>query len=212
MLAENDANLAALGERWRGVAQGVDDLAVLLAGERLGVGLIESGRLLHGSQGGAGEMAYLDRVEGVGNADGIALLARTWGADAVGRTQARRRSASWPVASPTPSPPRWSSPRPSGRPRRAGDILDRLATRLANVIATLGTIFNPELVVVAGAVSQSAGALLDSVNAQLPALTVTPPRVATSTLGESIVSVGAVKHALDFVLHNALDIDVARVS
>ena len=82
VLAENDANLAALGERWRGAARGVDDLAVLLAGERLGVGLIESGRLLHGSQGGAGEMAFLDRVEGVGNADGIALLARMWGAEA----------------------------------------------------------------------------------------------------------------------------------
>ena len=83
VLTENDANLAALGERWRGAAQGVDDLAVLLAGERLGAGLLESGRLLHGSQGGAGEMAFLDRVEGVGNADGIALLARTWGAEAV---------------------------------------------------------------------------------------------------------------------------------
>src|SRR6478672_1070994 len=51
VLAENDANLAALGERWHGAAQSVDDLAVLLASERLGVGLIESGRLLHGSQG-----------------------------------------------------------------------------------------------------------------------------------------------------------------
>ena len=83
VLTENDANLAALGERWRGAAQGVDDLAVLLTGERIGAGLMESGRLLHGNQGGAGEMAYLDRVEGVGNADGIALLARTWGAEAV---------------------------------------------------------------------------------------------------------------------------------
>ena len=46
-------------------------------------------------------------------------------------------------------------------------ILDRLATRLANVIATIGTVFNPELVVVAGAVSKSAGVLLDAVNEQL---------------------------------------------
>ena len=88
-------------------------------------------------------------------------------------------------------------------------ILDRLATRLANVIATIGTAFNPELVVVAGAVSQSAGVLLDAVTGQLPALTVTPPRVAASTLGESVVSVGAVKHALDYVQRNALDIDLA---
>ena len=50
VLLENDANLAALGERWRGQARGVDDVAVLLASERFGAGLMESGRLLHGSR------------------------------------------------------------------------------------------------------------------------------------------------------------------
>ncbi len=44
VLLENDANLAALGERWRGSGVGVDDLVVLLAGERLGAGVMESGR------------------------------------------------------------------------------------------------------------------------------------------------------------------------
>ncbi|MGW0770065.1 ROK family protein [Streptomyces sp. NPDC002676] len=42
VLLENDANLAASGERWRGAAQGVDDLAVLLAGDRIGAGVSSS--------------------------------------------------------------------------------------------------------------------------------------------------------------------------
>ena len=208
VLTENDANLAALGERWRGAAQGVDDLAVLLTGERIGAGLLESGRLLRGNQGGAGEMAYLDRVEGVGNADGIALLARTWGADAV---SGRAKTTIGDLANGDPTAVTaemvFSAAADGDRVARA--ILDRLATRLANVIATIGTFINPELVVVAGAVSKSAGALLDAVSEQLPALTVTPPRVAVSTLGESVVSVGAVKHALDYVQRHALDIDLA---
>ena len=208
VLTENDANLAALGERWRGAAQGVDDLAVLLTGERIGAGLLESGRLLHGNQGGAGEMAYLDRVEGVGNADGIALLARTWGAEAV---SSRTTTAIGDLANGDPAAVTaemvFSAAADGDRVARA--ILDRLATRLANVIATIGTFVNPELVVVAGAVSQSARVLLDAVSEQLPALTVTPPRVAVSTLGESVVSVGAVKHALDYVQQHALDIDLA---
>jgi predicted NBD/HSP70 family sugar kinase len=94
--------------------------------------------------------------------------------------------------------------------RVAGRILDQLATRLARVIATIATMVNPELVVIAGAVSQSAGALLDGINNQLPALTATPPRVAASTLGESVVSIGAVRLALNHVYDNALDLDVAR--
>jgi predicted NBD/HSP70 family sugar kinase len=209
VLAENDANLAALGERWRGVAQGVDDLAVLLAGERLGVGLIESGRLLHGSQGGAGEMAFLDRVVGVGNADGIGLLARTWGADAVaGSTETAIAELAGGTPHAVTAEMVFAAARQGDRVAR--DILDRLATRLATVIATLGTVFNPELLVIAGAVSKSAGALLDGINEQLPMLTVTPPRVAASTLGEGVVSIGAVKLALNHVQDNALDLDVAR--
>ena len=40
VLLENDANLAALGDRWRGAAAGVDDVVVILASERLGSGVI----------------------------------------------------------------------------------------------------------------------------------------------------------------------------
>jgi len=209
VLAENDANLAALGERWHGAAQSVDDLAVLLASERLGVGLIESGRLLHGSQGGAGEMAYLDRVEGVGNADGIAMLARMWGAEAAA---AQPETLILALADGVPGAvsAEMVFAAAARGDRVAGRILDQLATRLARVIATIATMVNPELVVIAGAVSQSAGALLDGINNQLPALTATPPRVAASTLGESVVSIGAIRLALNHVHDNALDLDVVR--
>jgi predicted NBD/HSP70 family sugar kinase len=208
VLVENDANLAALGERWRGAAQGVDNLAVLLAGERMGAGLIESGRLLHGGQGGAGEMAFLDWVEGVGNADGIALLARTWAADAI-ENHIETTLAEAHGTPPTVTAERVFDAATDGDPVAQG-ILGRLTTRLARIIAILGTAFNPDLVVIAGAVSTSAGALLAGINEQLPTLTATPPRAAVSTLGESIVSIGAVKHALDFVHDNALDIPLTQ--
>ncbi len=38
LLVDNDANLAVMAERWRGAAQGVDNVIVLLAGWRLGCG------------------------------------------------------------------------------------------------------------------------------------------------------------------------------
>jgi predicted NBD/HSP70 family sugar kinase len=172
------------------------------------VGLIESGRLLHGSQGGAGEMAFLDRVEGVGNADGIALLARTWGAQALA---ARPKTAISELAGGDPAAvsAELVFAAAAGGDRVACAIIDRLASRLAKVIATIATFLNPELVVIAGAVSHSAGALLGGIDDQLPLLTATPPRVAASLLGESAVSIGAVKLALNHVHDNALDLDVA---
>jgi predicted NBD/HSP70 family sugar kinase len=207
VLTANDANLAALGERWRGVGQGVDNLAVLLAGERLGVGLLESGRLLRGNRGGAGEMGWLDMLAGVGSAEGVAVLARSWGASAL---RGRKKTTLTGLSSGRPGDltAEMVFTAAAGGDRVALEILDRIATRMARVVAVLGTMFNPELVVLAGAVSKSTGALLNSINEKLPALTPTPPRVASSLLGESVVSVGAVRLALDHVRDHALDIDL----
>src|SRR5947208_12024751 len=56
---ENDINLAALGERWRGIARGVDDFAFLSVGTGLGAGLVLRGELHRGHHGSAGELDYV---------------------------------------------------------------------------------------------------------------------------------------------------------
>lgn len=191
VLLENDANLAALGERWRGSGVGVDDLVVLLASERLGAGIIESGRLLHGHCGATGEMGYLDMVEGVGSAAGIALLAREWFAELATDPMVEAREVFAAAAAGDPA---------------AAAVLDRLSERMARVIASVAIMVNPEQVVIGGAVAESAGALLPGITALLPRFTATVPRVTVSPLGDSIVTVGAIRHALDYVEANALDL------
>ncbi|NIK60783.1 ROK family transcriptional regulator [Kribbella shirazensis] len=207
VLLENDANLATLGEHWRGEARNVDDLVVLLAGERFGSGLMDSGRLLHGSRGGAGEMVFLKLVEGVGDTHGIARIARENGTAAVAdpgvETSLRRLATNGEVTAVQVF-----------RAAADGDkvaqgILHEIADRTARVVATLGTLFNPELVVLGGAVAEAAAALLPDLRAQLASYTSTPPRVAVSSLGDAIVSVGAVRHALNYVEQHALDLELA---
>ena len=56
---DNDINLAALGEQWRGVARGVDDFAFLSIGTGLGAGLVLHGELLRGRHGAAGELDFV---------------------------------------------------------------------------------------------------------------------------------------------------------
>ena len=58
MRIENDINLAALGERWRGVARGVDDFAFISIGTGLGAGIVLRGELHRGHNGSAGELDY----------------------------------------------------------------------------------------------------------------------------------------------------------
>jgi len=206
VLLENDANLAALGEHWRGEARDVDDLVVLLAGERFGSGLMDSGRLLHGSRGGAGEMVYLKLVEGVGDTAGIARTAREQGAKAVAdpkvKTSLRKLAGDDPVTAEL-----VFAAAEDGDTVALG-ILQHIACRTARVLATVGILFNPELIVIGGAVATAAKALLPGIETQLATFTSTPPRIAVSSLGDTIVSVGAVRHALNYVEQHALDLQL----
>ena len=62
VLLENDCNLAAVAEHWRGVAQDVDDMVFVHSGNRTSAGLLLAGRLYRGHAGGAGEIGALAQV------------------------------------------------------------------------------------------------------------------------------------------------------
>jgi len=59
VILENDANAAALGEKWMGAGRGVDDLVLLTLGTGIGGGIIIGGRVLHGHLGMAGELGHI---------------------------------------------------------------------------------------------------------------------------------------------------------
>lgn len=56
---DNDANLAAMGEHWRGACVGLHDFVFVALGTGIGMGVMAGGRLLRGARGGAGEIARL---------------------------------------------------------------------------------------------------------------------------------------------------------
>ena len=62
VVLENDANAAALGEKWMGAGREVDDLVLLTLGTGIGGGIISGGRLLRGFLGMAGELGHITVV------------------------------------------------------------------------------------------------------------------------------------------------------
>src|SRR5215472_17500914 len=58
VILENDANAAALGEKWLGVASQVDDMCMLTLGTGVGGGLVLPGKIWHGMIGMAGELGH----------------------------------------------------------------------------------------------------------------------------------------------------------
>lgn len=55
----NDANVAALGEMWKGGGQGYQNLVVVTLGTGVGSGIIIDGKLLTGAKGGGGEIGHI---------------------------------------------------------------------------------------------------------------------------------------------------------
>ena len=58
VILENDANVAALGEKWLGAAKDYDDMAMLTLGTGVGGGLVLHGSIWHGMNGMAGEFGH----------------------------------------------------------------------------------------------------------------------------------------------------------
>jgi glucokinase len=58
VVLENDANAAALGEKWMGAGRDFNDLVLLTLGTGIGGGIISGGKILHGFVGMAGELGH----------------------------------------------------------------------------------------------------------------------------------------------------------
>jgi glucokinase len=56
---ENDANVAALGEKWLGAARGAEHMAILTLGTGVGGGIVFGERIWHGMTGMAGEFGHM---------------------------------------------------------------------------------------------------------------------------------------------------------
>ncbi|WP_372593500.1 ROK family protein [Actinotalea sp.] len=205
VLADNDANLAVVGERWRGVAQGADGVILLLVEERLGAGIIDEGRIIRGGSGFAGQLEFMTLLAGVRGTRGVVPLVERL-LEEVGDADRAR-------IAPAPSDDDLATSPERGRRARVADavfvaagdgdpvaqgIVDAVADRLSRVIAVVATMLDPEIVVLACDVPRDAEALLEPVRLRLaPLMQSEPPRLVRSALGSQAVATGAVRYALD---------------
>jgi predicted NBD/HSP70 family sugar kinase len=170
---ENDVNLAALGEQWRGVARGVDDFVFLSIGTGVGAGVVLGGELHRGRHGAAGEIDFaLIAFDGV---DPAAPQVSELAAELVGRAD---------------------DPRIIFGAAREGDegarkVVAEVARRIALHIAPFAAVADIELVVLGGGIGANGDLLLDPVGRQLAEWLPFPPRLEVSTLGEAAVLTGA---------------------
>jgi glucokinase len=173
---DNDANCATYGEWWIGAARGGRNVVGLTIGTGIGGGLILGGRLYHGSSDMAGELGHITidqngRRCGCGNygcleayASGPAIADRAREQLESGDGSILRELVEGNLARITAHTVYDAASR--------GDVVARDVVRdtarfLGTGIANLLNIFNPDVVVIAGGVTQAGDALFEPLRAEV---------------------------------------------
>lgn len=165
VMVENDANVAALGEMWKGGGKGYKNVVMVTLGTGVGGGIIVDEKIVSGANGGAGEIGHIcvnyDETERCGcgkkgcieqyaSATGIARLARKRLAD--------NKDATILVAEGLTAKEVWDAVKEGDKV--AKEIAEVFGMYLGRALADVAATVDPEVFVIGGGVSKAGDILL----------------------------------------------------
>lgn len=159
--AGNDANVAALGEFWKGGGQGYSNMVAVTLGTGIGGGIIIDGKLLAGSTGAGGEIGHIPVEENETESCGCGKTgcAEQYGSATGVVRLAKRRLA----LDNTPSSLRKAnklSAKIVWDAVKAGDevaieVAKKFAYYVGKMLASIACVTNPQVFVIGGGVSKA---------------------------------------------------------
>lgn len=194
---ENDVNLGALGESWRGTAQGERNFVFLAIGTGVGAGIFVNGSLYHGAGWAAGEIGYL-QVPGAGDSPlalhRLGALESLIGGKGIEQAWIKlldRKSKNISQRSAHRVRATRILDRAEIGEREARQVLDKSARILANAVTNISLILNSSLVVFGGRIGTHA-ALFEATRRIIERNDFARPRLAISLLGADAQLYGAI--------------------
>jgi glucokinase len=163
VILENDANAAALGEKWLGAGREVDGLCMMTLGTGVGGGIVLDGRIWHGMTGMAGELGHIT-VEpegplcGCGNRGCVEQFASATAIERMAK-EATAHGQARELARAARENPNFSAETvcrlAQGGDQDAREIFARAGRALGIMVAALINIFNLPMYVVGGGVAKA---------------------------------------------------------
>jgi len=206
---ENDANAAALGEHRFGAGRGTEHMIYITVSTGVGGGLILNGELYHGANGMAGEVGHIivepeGPLCGCGNRGCLEALAS---GTAIARQARERvtRSAPTLIANLAGGDPERITARlvveaADQGDREAQEILAEAMNYLGIGMANLVNLFNPQLIIIGGGLTNVGERLFRPVRRAIDQYTFPPAtqavRVVPAALGDNVGVLGAAAVAL----------------
>ena len=165
----NDANVAALGEAWKGGAAGSTDVVMVTLGTGVGGGIIVNGQMVTGHNGAGGEIGHITVskseiepcncgqygcLEQYASATGIVRVARRKLAKSQEETVLRTNEN--------------LTAKDIFDAAKAGDdiaiqLVDEVCGILGGALSNISAVVNPEVIVIGGGVSKAGSILIENV-------------------------------------------------
>lgn len=192
VLIDNDVNLAAVGERWRGVAREQDNFVAISIGTGVGMGIVVNGEIYRGTRGAAGEIDFLpigadpfdpDRRHGP-------LEAAVTGPAMLDRLRQRLEARADPSFAPDDGVAAIFEAAARGD-AVAIALVEEEARTVALAIAAVASVLDPQFVVLGGGIGSNP-VLLEPVRRYVSRLFPRPLDIRTSALGDRAAFYGAV--------------------
>lgn len=169
---ENDANVAALGERWLGAGNNADNVAFVTLGTGVGGGIIINGQIVHGQGGSAGEIGHMTInpqgyrctcgkrgcLETVASATGIVHVARDYAQEYAGDSELKASLDNGDdlTAKDVFDLAKQNDP-------LALKVTDAVCNQLGLALSIVAVTINPQYIIIGGGVSNAGDFLLQRV-------------------------------------------------
>jgi glucokinase len=215
---DNDANLAVLGEYYRGAGRSTRDFILLTLGTNIGMGAVFDGQIFRGATGGAGEAGMLlvpvDTIglpiepdgrrlvdsgrfgTGLSRAPaGYAWIEELVGGGALARAAEGRRGRRAGPARASLGDGRRQSARvfrqAAAGNEHAGELVERAIEGWAFTIANLVAVLDPDTIALSGGLVGDIAPFLDRLRRRATELSRVAPRIMVAELGARAGLVGA---------------------
>ena len=204
--AGNDANVAALGEAWKGGGNGCDNMIMATLGTGVGGGIIIGGKPVSGAHGAGGEIGHLtlNREEtetcGCGRCGCVEQYCSATGVVRVTKRYLQETQAESPLRSLSDMTCKDVFDAAKAGDGVALEALERVYDYLGQFLAAICCVVDPEMVVLGGGVSKAGQVLLDGAKRyfdQYSFHACRETRFALASLGNDAGAYGAFKLVLD---------------
>ena len=167
--AGNDANLAALGECWKGSGQGYADMIMVTLGTGVGGGILMDGRIVCGARGSAGEIGNMiinrnePEMHTSGNYGCVEQYCSATGIVRLAKRHLRVCKTSSILEGKTLTCKDVFDAGKAGDPV-ALEILEEFYAYFGEFLANIATAFDPEAVIIGGGMSKASPMLIDGMH------------------------------------------------